>query len=193
MSKTAELSLESLGLSQEDLASRLVNKLAENLLTSLQYDEEGGQWHGDSAFAKKLDKMVKDRLDKIVNDMAEKHVLPRVNDMVENMVLQETNRWGEKIGKSLTFREYLVQRAEAWMTEQVDYNGKPKGTDGFSWTARSTRVAHMIHQHLHYEIERAMKEAFAAVNTSVAKGLNEAVRIAINNVTSKLKVQVSTQ
>ena len=45
------------------------------------------------------------------------------------------------------------------MQEEVDYNGKPKGTDSFSWRPRSTRVAYMVDEHLHYSIERAMKDA----------------------------------
>lgn len=115
-----------------------------------------------------------------------------MNDIVENMVLTETNRWGEKTGKSVTFKEYLVQRAEAYMQEEVNYEGKPRGTDSFSWSARSTRVAYMIHKHLHYEIEAAMKTALANVNSAVTKGLHEATKIAINEVTSKLKVDVKT-
>lgn len=122
-----DLTLESLGLSQEDLAEKLVDRLAENLLTSINYDPEGGDWHSSSPFAKKLDKLVKDRLDQIVNDMAEKHVLPGVTKMVEDMMLQETNKWGEKKGEPVSFREYLVSRADHWMREQVDYKGKSKG------------------------------------------------------------------
>lgn len=185
-----KISLESLGLSQEALAEKLVDRIAENLLTSIDYDEEGGKWCTSSPFAKKLDRLVKDRLDQIVNDMAEKHILPKVNTIVEGMTLQETNKWGEKRGQTLTFKEYLVQRAEAWMAEPVSYDGKPKGTDSYSWKAKSTRVAHMIHEHLHYEIERAMKTAMASANTSIAKGLNEAVRIQINQIAAKLKVEV---
>lgn len=187
-----ELTLEQLGLSQDALADKLVDKLAHNLMTSLHYNEDADEWYGDSAFAHKLNKLVKDRLDKIVTELADRHVLPKVNDIVENMVLTETNRWGEKTGKSVTFKEYLVQRAEAYMQEDVDYQGKPRGTDSFSWTKRSTRVAYMIHQHLHYEIEAAMKKALADVNSAVANGLHEATKTAINQVTSKLKVDVKT-
>lgn len=188
-----ELSLENLGLTQEDLATKLVDRIAENLLTGLKYDEDGGEWRSDSPFAKKLDKLIKDRLDTIVNDMANKHVLPVVTSLVENLVLQATNKWGENRGAPVTFKEYLVQRAEAWMTEQVDYQGKAKGTDGYRGNARGTRVSFMIHQHLDYEIQTAMKAAFATSNASIAKGLHEAVRIALNEVLTKLTVEVKHQ
>jgi hypothetical protein len=136
--------------------------------------------------------MVKARLDQVVNDLANKHVLPRVEAMVEGLVLQQTNQWGEKVGKPITFIEYLTQRAEAYMTEDVNYEGKPKGTDSFSWSKRSTRVAYMIDKHLHYSIEQAMKAALASVNNSVAAGLEEATKTAIREVTSKLTVKVET-
>jgi len=185
-----ELTLEQLGLSQDDLAAKLVDRIAENLLTSLDYDEEGGEWRSKSPFAKKLDKMIKDRLDVIINDMAGKHVLPVVNELVENITLQETNKWGEKRGTPVSFKEYLVQRAEAWMTEQVNFEGKPKGTDSYSWSPHGTRVSHMIHKHLEYEIGTAMKGAMQNATTSIAKGLHDAVKIQINEVASRLRVDV---
>lgn len=190
---TTELTLEALGLDQDKLAEKLVDRLAQNMLTSIGYDSDGDEWFGTSPFAKKLNDMVKARLDKVVNELADKHVLPRVNEMVEGLVLQQTNKWGEKVGHPVTFKEYLCQRAEAYMQEEVDYQGKPKGTDSFSWRARSTRVAYMIDEHLHYSIESAMKDAFAKVNSSIAQGLEKATKQAISEVTSKLTVKVSSK
>lgn len=187
-----EITLEALGLDQEKLAEKLVDRLAKNMLESIHYDADGDEWFGTSPFAKKLNDMITARLNAIVLELGDKHVLPRVEAMVEGLVLQQTNQWGEKVGKPVTFIEYLTQRAEAYMQEMVDYQGKPKGTDSFSWSGRSTRVAYMIDKHLHYSIERAMQGALADVNNSVAKGLEEATKIAINEVTSKLKVTVKT-
>lgn len=188
-----ELTLESLGLDQDKLADKLVDRLAQNMLTSIGYDADGDEWFGTSPFAKKLNDMVKARLDQVVNDLADKHVLPRVNEMVEGLVLQQTNKWGEKVGQPVTFKEYLCARAEAYMQEEVDYQGKPKGTDSFSWRPRSTRVAYMIDEHLHYSIESAMKDAFTKVNSSIAQGLEKATKQAISEVTSKLTVKVATK
>lgn len=191
---TKELTLESLGLDQDKLAEKLVDRLAQNMLTSIGYDEDGDDWFGTSPFARKLNDMVRARLDKVVNDLADKHVLPRVEEMVEGLVLQQTNQWGEKVGKPVTFVEYLTQRAEAYMCEEVSYDGKTKvEANSFSWSKRSTRVAYMIDKHLHYSIERAMTNALADLNNSVAKGLEEATKIAIQEVTNKLTVKVSTK
>lgn len=188
-----EISLDALGLDQDKLAEKLVDRLAQNMLTSIGYDEDGDDWFGTSQFASKLNNMVKARLDQVVTELADKHVLPRVNEMVEGLVLQQTNTWGEKVGKPVTFIEYLTQRADAYMQEEVDFDGKTKGErGGYSWSKRSTRVAYMIDRHLHYSIENAMKAALANVNNSVATGLEEATKTAIREVTSKLTVKVET-
>lgn len=188
------LTLEALGLTQESLAERLVDKLAEGLLSSLDYDEDGHTFRGESPFARKLNRMVKDRLDVLVSDLGERHVLPKVNEMVEGLVLQETNRWGEKVGQPVTFVEYLTQRAETWMREEVDYNGKSKGEgDSYGWRKAGTRVSWVIDKHLQYSIETAMKGAVASANQSIIGGLQDAVKIKLAEVAASLKVKVETK
>lgn len=68
---TTELTLESLGLDQEKLAEKLVDRLAQNMLTRIGYDADGDEWFGTSPFAKKLNDMVRARLDKVVFDLAD--------------------------------------------------------------------------------------------------------------------------
>lgn len=188
------LTLEALGLSQESLADRLVDRLAEGLLSSLDYDEDGHSFRGESPFATKLNRMVKDRLGALVLDLGEKHVLPKVNEMVEGLVLQETNRWGEKVGQPVTFIEYLTQRADAWMREEVDYGGKAKAEgDSYSWRKAGTRVSWVIDRHLQHSIETAMKGAVASANQSIIGGLQETVKIKLAEVAAALKVEVKTK
>lgn len=193
MATTTELTLESLGLDQDKLADKLVDRLAQNMLTSIGYDEDGDEWFGTSPFANKLNNMVKARLDKIVSDLADKHVLPRVNEMVEGLVLQQTNQWGEKVGQPVTFIEYLTQRAENWMREEVSYDGKPKGQDSFRWRKYGTRVEYLLDKHLQYSIESAMKAAVGEANKTIAGGLVDAVKIKLAEISSSLKVKVETK
>lgn len=183
------LTLAQLGLTEETLADRLVDKLAKAMLESLQYDEESGEWYGESAFAKRLSARVADQLNSVVDTLAEKHILPRVAEMVETLTLQETNKWGEKLGKPLTFVEYLTQRADAWMREDVDYQGKTKGQDSFSWKKSGTRVEYMIDKHLQYQISDAMTKAVSAANKSIVEGLQSAVNIKLG----EIKVQLDTK
>lgn len=187
------LTLESLGLTKDEIIARVVDKIANDVRHETLSDEDGEPIAGCSTrIEKEIQARVQAKLDACVAEIAERHVLPNIAKSVETLVIQETDRWGQKRGNPVTFIEYMVQRAEAYMTEQVDFRGNPKGTDSFSWNAKSTRVAHMIHEHLHYQIEQAMKKAIGDLNSSVAKGLHEATRMALNEVYSKLKVEVKT-
>ncbi len=189
-----ELTLEALGLTEEKLADRLVEKLADHMLSSLQYDEDGGEWNGESRFAKRLSDQVAARLNKIVDDLGEKHVLPRVTAMVEDLCLQETNKWGEKVGKPVTFTEYLVQRADFWLREEVDYSGKTKAeVGGYSFSKSGTRVSYMINQHLQHSISTAMKKALEEANKSIIGGLEEAVKIKLGQIAVQLKTEIKTK
>lgn len=186
----AEVSLEMLGISTEDIIDRIVDRIADKAMQDWSVASATGQPH--MGFAQLLEKRVIERANTAIEDIAARHVLPNVASYVETLCLQETNKWGEPAGRKLTFVEYLVERAEAWIKEPVDYQGKPKGTDSYSWRAQGTRIGHMIHEHLDYQIQTAIKQALADLNKSVAKGLHETVRIQLNEVLTKLKVEVKT-
>ncbi len=186
------ISFESLGISKDDLTEKLIDRLVEEFTTEIVWDEDGGEIQRHSTMAKKITQQIKDHIDATVRRLGEEHVLPRVTEIVEGLVLQTTNQWGEKTGKPVTFIEYLTQRAEAFMVEDVDYSGKPKGSD-YNWRKHSTRVVHMIDRHLQHSIETAMTKALADANSSIAQGLAGAVKHALSVATEKLKVDVKTR
>ena len=183
------LTLESLGLTREEISERVVEKIADQLLRASALDEDGEEGSAPSAFAKALQRKVTERVNAAVEEIAGRHVLPNVAAYVETLCLQETNKWGEKVGKPVTFTEYLVQRAEAYLREEVNYAGKTRGEDSYSWTKASTRVAHLVHEHLKYSIEAAMKEALKSANSKIVGGIEEAVKIKLAEVAASLKVE----
>lgn len=189
--------LESLGVSAEDLITRIVEKATEELLSSTAYDEDGeptgGRYRTD--LARRIEANIQKHVDAKINALAEEHILPNVSAYIEGLTLQETNRWGERTGQKLTFIEYLTQRADAYMREEVNFEGKSKAENGsgYSWSKASTRVAYMVNKHLHYSIERAMTEALTLANSSIAQGLEEAVKIGLANATAGLKVSVQNK
>lgn len=184
------LTIESLGLSKEELSERLVQKLADDLMTSWRTDEDGDAVaSGGTPFRRGLEKKVLARIDRAIETIAGQHVLPNVAAYVEGLCLQETNKWGEKVGMPVTFIAYLVARAEAYLKEPVDYSGKAKGEgDTYNWKATQTRVASLVHQHLQYSIENAMKAALQTANSAIVAGLEEAVKIKLAEVAQSLKV-----
>lgn len=189
-----ELTLEALGLSRDEIIDRMVDRLTEKMLRESVMDGSGDLVDvGYSPFAQVIHDRVMAKIDQAVEDIAARNVLPNVASYVEKLTMQETNKWGEKTGQKLTFTEYLVKRAEAWITEPVDYQGKPKGTDSYSWRVHGTRIGHMIHEHLDHQIQTAIKQALTELNSRVAKGLHETVRVQLAEVLEKLKVEVKTR
>jgi hypothetical protein len=188
------VTLESLGISKDAIEQKLIEHLAQELLTEIQYDHDNdSEYRARSSLAKKLDALVKKHIDTTINALAEKHVIPNVSSYIENLTLQTTNQWGEKKGAPVTFIEYLTQRAEDYMQEKVSYDGKSKSEAGsYSWNGTQTRITHMVHQHLHHSIETAMKQALQIATSGIATGLQETVKTKLAEVSQKLKVEVKT-
>ncbi len=186
------LTLESLGFSKEELQERVVDQLCASILSGKQYDEDGAEYYEDSQFKKKLEERLKAHMDATINAIAEKHLLPNITTYIENLCLQETNKWGEKTGQKLTFIEYLVARADAYIREDVNYQGKSKSEgDSYNWSKNTTRIAYLINSHLQYAIDRMTKEALVNANKSIVGGIEQAVKIQLEQVLGKLKVGVS--
>jgi len=184
--------LKELGLTQEQMTEIIANKAVEQLLTASHHEDEGEEYWGSSEFRELMEKHITETIDAKVTAIAEKHVLPGVEKMIGNLTLQETNKWGEKRGESLTFIEYLIQRAEVYMKEEVDYKGRTKSQrGGCQWSSEGTRVAHMVHEHLRRSIESAMKEALSNANSTIVGGLEKAVKMKLDEIAKSLKVHVN--
>lgn len=189
-----ELSLEALGLSKEDVAERVIERIAEQMLSSYDQDDDGEKVERPSRFKEMLQKRIIERVNQSIDEIAAKHVLPNVTGYLENLCLQETNQWGEKKGAKVTFTEYLVQRAHAYMTEDVNYEGKSKAEVGsYSWSKSTTRIASLVHKHLDYHIKDAMTKALATANSAIVGGLEAAVKTGLSQALAGLKVDVKTK
>lgn len=187
------ITLESLGFTKEDLQERVIDRLCGQILSGKSFDEDGNEEYTDSQFKKQLEERLRKHVTETINTLAEKHVLPNVSQYIEALVLQTTNKWGEKQGASVTFIEYLVQRAEAYIQEDVDYQGKGKGADSYNWSKNTTRIAFMINQHLQYNIATAMKQALDTANQSIVGGIEKAVRIQLEQIVGTIKTSVAVK
>lgn len=189
------IDLKSLGFTQEELQERVVDRIVESVMTDRVYNpDDDCEYERHSQFREDLKKRIKTRIDEKVDELAQKFVLPNVSEYIENLTLQQTNQWGEKKGQSITFVEYLVQRAEAYMQEQVDWHGKSKAQDGgYSWSGKQTRIAYLVHEHLHHNIETAMKDALKIATGEIARGLHETCRLKLNEIAAGMKVAVTTK
>lgn len=185
-----QLDFQALGFTKEELQQRVVDQIVQHALSSTFYDEDENEFTRDSKFARDVDAKIKEHINVTINNLAEKHVLPNVSKYIEGMVLQQTNTWGEKTGKPVTFVEYLMQRAEAYMQEKVDFQGKTKQEAGSYFNGTQTRIAHLMHEHLHYSIDSAMKDALKIATSAISTGIQETVKIKLGEISAGLKTEV---
>lgn len=186
------ITLESLGLSKEDIAERLVESLASQLLHS-QSESGDVDYSSDSDFANSAKNMVRDKVIASIEAIAMKNVLPNVAAYVESFTMQETNKWGEATKKKLTFTEYLAERAEAYMNEQVSYDGKGKGEGSYSWTGTQTRLVYLVNSHLMYAINQMVKTALEGANKALVGGIEKTVKLQLEEVSKKLAISVAVK
>lgn len=189
------IDLQTLGFSQEELQERVVERICDQLLTSMDYNPDSDEEQPvASRFQNAVKDLIKKRIDTTIAALAERYVLPNVAQYIEDLTIQQTNEWGEKRGAPVTFIEYLVQRAQAYMREEVNHDGKAKGeSDSYGWSgSKQTRITYLIHKHLQYSIETAMKDALQVATGEVARGIHETARHKLNEIAASLKVSVQT-
>lgn len=178
------INLESLGFTRKELQERIIERLVDEFTNGRDFDAD---W-----FTKQVNDKVQEAIKTAINALAETHILPNVQGYIETLVLTETNGWGEK-KKEYTFIEYLTKKANDYISEKVDYDGKSKDAGGYGWSGKQTRISNMIHQHLHYNIDSAVKDALKNANSVLVKGIEDTVKIKLNEVANSLKVGVQTR
>ncbi len=174
-----------LGLTRKELQQRLVDTICSRLLAV---------GSSDTVVAEEFKTLVKEQITSSVFTIAEKHLVPGISERIENICLQATTAWGEKKGEPLSFTQYLLERADAYLLEPVNNYGKTKAEEGScSWGKDQTRIAHMIQHHLHYAIKTAMEKALETANTTIVEGIEETVKIKLNEVVNALNITVKTR
>jgi hypothetical protein len=176
------------GMTQEALADKVIRRAANRLARSLMTSDR---------LMEPLRSVLTKTIDEEAHRIADEEIRPWAAGQIEAVVMQRTNEWGEKKGEPLSFRQYLVERAEAYLSERVNYEGQSEAQArasgrSYDFRATSTRAAWMVDKHLHYEIERAMKDALATANSSIANGIQEAVKLKLAELGSALKVKIET-
>lgn len=192
--KKIDIDIESLGFTKDELQQRVVDQICGQILSSVGYDEEGNEASTQSRFSRSVEKKCKEQIDATIDRLAQQYIFPNVSQYIETLCLQETTTWGEKRGEPVTFIQYLVKRAEHYLQEPVDRNGKNKGESGdYSWSAGQSRITHLVHEHLRFSIESAMRDALNIANKSIATGIAETVKIKLSEITQGIQIAVKTK
>ena len=181
-----------LGFTKEEIEQKVVNKIAEELMTEYVYDDEEGERPESTRLAQHFRDVVRKRLDRELERLCETYIVPNVRQIIESVTLQKTNDWGEKIGESQTFVEYLTKSAQDYLSQPVDFEGKPTTRNSYNRNEQ-TRLVHLVHRHLHYSIETAMSNAVEIVKGAIQPALEETVKLKLSEIAGSMKVQLTTK
>ena len=156
--------LEALGITAEDLTNRIVDQAVDSLLNSTGFDPE--------------------------NEVETRYE----SRFIESADMKKTNAYGEAKGPAMTFKEYIASRAESYMSEDVDINGKNKveAGDPYSWRSCGPRLTVLMRMYIRDSLETQAKAAVNDVNKVIAKNIAKAAVDAISAATANLKVVVAT-
>ena len=191
------ISIDDLGISQDELVERVVDAAASKLLVRHvpEYDPDTGEiedCHASTTLTNKLNAEIKKRIDEAIAAIAQKHLLDDLEGQINNVVIQATNAYGETKGSPATFLEYIVSRAADYMAEPVDFSGKDKASSGgYHFKATQTRLVHAVHEHLQYTIETATKAMVKNCLSSLTDSLQEAIKIKLAEISAGIKVSAT--
>jgi hypothetical protein len=191
------IDLSSIGITPEELQSRVVDSIADSLLSGFGRDPETGEvFRQGNQFRQQLDKEIQSRLDQRVSEIGAGHIYPAIAAKIETLLLQKTNEWGEAQGEGVTFVQYLVNRAERYLSEEVDGDGRTAQecrTRGNTFYKKGPRLVTMIDKHLQTSIESAMKTALKDANSVIVEGIAKAAKDSLKTLSEKLSVVVTTK
>lgn len=184
------LTLEQLGITNEDLIERVVERLVDNFLGDGETDEFGYQ--RTESITKSVKTIIEERVSTSVKKVCEEHVIPKVEEMIKGLVIQETNAYGEKRGKQQSFVEFAVARAEAYLQQNVNYNGEGQTEkDSYGWKPDATRLVFLVKKQISADIEKAVKESLTNCTKQIAESLAEVTKIKLKEAAQKLRMDVS--
>lgn len=186
--------LEALGVSATDLAERIVDQAVHALLYSNGFNPETEEEVTyENKFKREIETKIQQAVDQKIAAIAAEHILPRVGELIETANMVKTNQWGEAKSPPMSFKEYIAARAEAYMSEDVDLNGKSKAESGdsYNWRSCGPRLTVLMRSYIRDSMENAAKSAVNDINKVIAKNIEKAAKDAIAATAANIKVSVS--
>lgn len=185
--------LEELGVKTEDLTNRIVDEAVQTLLYSTGFNPETEEEVTyENKFKREIESKIQQTVDQKIAAIAAEHILPRVGELIESANMVQTNKWGEAKSAPMSFKEYIAHRADAYMCEEVDINGKSKGEgDSYNWRSCGPRLSVLMRSYIKDSMEAAAKSAVNDINKVIARNIEKASKDAIAATVENLKVSIS--
>jgi hypothetical protein len=184
--------IDELKFTREEVLEKLCERIYKDTF-NIREDGEEPDFDIENRIRSDMNKAIVGGIDAAVKKIGAELIDGKVESLVRGLTIERTNEYGERKGGTTTFVEYLVNRAENYMTEKVDYNGcsKSEARDSYNWSGHSTRIAHHIDKHLQFHIEAAMKTALANANSTIAAGITDAIKLELEKILKTVKASVS--
>lgn len=180
-----DINLEQLGITQEQLIEKVVDRISEELL----WDAEDG--YANSKFARRVKKHIDEKVNASVSAVADKYMVPAFLEHLEGMRFETTNGYGEPKTEPKTLREFIAHRAENYLDEVVDREGKTR-RQGNSFAEYGTRAKWLVDRFFTGSVTVKLKEYVDAANDHLSKGLTGALTDGINELLTKLNVTIKS-
>jgi hypothetical protein len=171
------LTAEDIGLSQDEVQSRVVEAIADQIVTTASCDDEGNVHKRRASFVTRMENTV----ESVIRQRAEKLIdsqLEAVIDKILSSGFQPVDSYGEPKGEKTTLRDMIKKKAEAFLSERVDKNGKtadryadPVGTR--LDVAMQKHVDGVCTATVQNELKTAVEAAKGKIGTMVAKVIVE--------------------
>lgn len=190
-----ELTCEQLGITPDDIADRVATKIAERMLAEVvpDYDDETGEQvasERETRFSQLVRKRVESKVGAAVDAVTQKVIGNCIEQRLEEMKFPQTNNYGEHKGEPLTIMEFIERRANTYLTERVDWQGRSgygaNGTD-------RTRVTWMLENFLAERMKEGFENALKTANQQIVDGIAQTMKDKLAEVASKLKCEVKVK
>lgn len=182
--------LQELGFTKEDIESKLIEKIAADLMEEYVYETEtGASYPENSRLARRLLEVIKKHVDAQMEKLAQEYIVPRVGELIQSAVIKHTNQFGETKAESETFVEYLTRCAETYLNQPVDFQGNPTTQSSYSRDTQ-TRLSNLVGRYLHYSIESAMKDAVKIVQQQLGATLETTVKLKLGEIADTLRISI---
>jgi Cft2 family RNA processing exonuclease len=183
--------LQELGFTKEDIETKLIEKIASDLMNEYVYETDTGASYPDnSRLARRFIEVIRKHVDAQMERLAQEFIVPRVAELIQEVAIRHTNAHGEDIRNPETFTEYLARMAENYLSQPVNYDGNPIEHNRYSKNEQ-TRLIHLVNKHLHSSVESAMKNAVDIVKQQLGASLEQTVKIKLADLAKSITVSVS--
>lgn len=194
MKPTPEM-LATLGITREDVLNCTVKELVKQILgNDHDQDDEDFSYSGlETRVNRETQKFIEAKLTDQVSAKCSEVFTPLIESNLADFTLQQTNTWGEKVGRTLTLTEFVVMRVDAFMKEEVDSNGRTAEecrARHDSFYKKGTRVSQAIDRYFEISMKTAMDQVLKDGASILTEGIKKAAEGALGDIHKRLTARV---